>query len=85
LGDSSVDEIDELDELEYVDDEDDDAVAKHRPTVHHLINKKQGKGKLVPFDPVNIPKGDKTSFEKFISWRLNDAKEEELLVKYKVA
>ncbi|KAJ3261824.1 hypothetical protein HK103_004775 [Boothiomyces macroporosus] len=65
-----------IDEL-YTDDEDDAPKAKLKPTTP------VAKGKLISFDPVNIPKGDKSSIDKFISSRVVNH-QEEVLVKYKV-
>ncbi|KAJ3053100.1 choline dehydrogenase 7 [Rhizophlyctis rosea] len=44
--------------------------------------KEDAKAAGIPYDPVYIPPGDKTSIEKLISWRIQDGKEE-ILVKYK--
>ncbi|KAI8909625.1 SNF2 family N-terminal domain-containing protein [Gorgonomyces haynaldii] len=41
------------------------------------------KGKLIAFDAVNIPKGDKTQIDKFLSYRQQKDGTEEILVKYK--
>ena len=49
-----------------------------------LKSSKKTKEKLIYFDQVNIPKGDKSSIDKFISSRTNEQGKEEILVKYKV-
>lgn len=45
---------------------------------------KKLKGKLIHFDSVNIPKGDTSIIDKFISTRTNSEGIEQVLVKYKV-
>lgn len=47
--------------------------------------KKAGGSKVVPFDTVVIPMGDKSQIEKLISWRISDVGAEEIMVKYKVS
>ena len=42
------------------------------------------KNKLIYFDSVNIPKGDKGSIDKFVSTRVTKDGVEEVLTKYKV-
>jgi hypothetical protein len=66
---------DDFDELRSDKDDEDKLVASAS---------KLGRGRLLPFDPVNVPKGDKTKFERFVSFRLV-GQTEELLVKYKVS
>jgi hypothetical protein len=48
-----------------------------------IVKGKKKRGKLVPYEPVFIPPGDKTSIEKLLSWR-NTNDDIEILVKYKV-
>jgi hypothetical protein len=40
--------------------------------------------KTVPYDSVTIPMGDKSIYDKLLSWRYKDDGSEDILVKYKV-
>jgi hypothetical protein len=42
------------------------------------------KTKVIHFESVNIPKGDKTSIDKFVSTRMTKDGVEQVLTKYKV-
>jgi hypothetical protein len=48
------------------------------------VKGKKKKGKLVPYEPVFIPPGDKSSIEKLLSWRSVDDHQIDILVKFKV-
>ncbi|KAI8897954.1 SNF2 family N-terminal domain-containing protein [Globomyces pollinis-pini] len=66
----------EVDELESDLDSIDELPSK-------VSNVKKAKGKLINFDSFNIPKGDKSTIEKFVTTRTNDDGVDEVLVKYK--
>jgi hypothetical protein len=80
---SSRDSDEQEDELESEIDDDFDELRSDKDEPEQVSASKLGSGKLVPFDPVNVPKGDKTKFERFVSFRTSEGAEE-LLVKYKV-
>jgi hypothetical protein len=50
------------------------------------MKSKKGKKhvKIISFDHVDIPMGDKTIIDKFVSWRRNSESHIDILVKYKV-
>lgn len=73
-------DYDQLEVDELMQDEDFGSFVQSRQP-----KAKKHKGKLIHFDPVNIPKGEKTlgMIEKFVSYRMLEGVEQ-LLVKYKV-
>ena len=83
-----LDKVDELDSEEEEEDEDEleDYDSEPKPKAK---SKKAGRsskissGKLVYFESVNIPKGDKTAIDKFIAVRTNEDGSQDVLVKYK--
>jgi hypothetical protein len=78
---TKVDELESDNELDYEEEEE---IVK--PSSSKKSKSKKNplpKAKLIQFDQVNIPKGDKSTIEKFVSSRTNEDGSEDLLVKYK--
>jgi hypothetical protein len=78
--------VDQVDELES--EEDIEVSTRQSSNARGQSRSKQKKGtqskaKLIYFDAVNIPKGDKSTIEKFVSTRTAKDGTEEILVKYK--
>jgi hypothetical protein len=86
----SSDEVSEVDQVDELESEEDIEVSTTRQSSHsrgqsRTKQKKstQPKAKLIYFDAVNIPKGDKSTIEKFVSTRTDKDGTELILVKYK--
>jgi hypothetical protein len=69
---------DELDEQEFP--------SEKVSLSNKLKSKPKMSGKMINFDQHHVPKGDKESIDKFVSYRISDEIQgkEEVLVKYKV-
>jgi hypothetical protein len=77
LASSDEDSIDELEDEYSVTET---ANTRSKPKSKALSGTK---GKLVPFDEFQIPKGDKSQIDKFLGARTTEDGVEEVLVKYK--